>query len=192
MNVIISGDKILRAVRYSKKSTIPLTDFSNIDIYTEWLENTKKIKDFKAQVIFLTMIIYSKIFHPKGKNLIFYENELSDILEMSGIKMTVKTFSEKYYFLLKSNNLVEHKPMKDFVFLKIDKFPLGEISFTISDIKNIKKQYVEYLGGEIFYCKSCKKEYKKKGLSQVYCKECSSERRKEKERDRQRGTNYCV
>jgi hypothetical protein len=165
------------ALKFSKFQS--LEDVKVVDIYKHELDSIEKVKDFRTQVIVISMLVYSKVHYPNSKKFTINIDDLSEIIYLSNVKMTIQTFVENYYFLLKFANISNHKYGNDFFEIKIIK-KIGDIAFSITEFKDIRKQYVNFLGKEFFFCKSCGKKSEKNSGSQSYCKECSSNRRKNK------------
>ena len=167
------------ALKFSKFQR--LYDVEKVHIYKHELEKIDSIKDFRTQVFVLSLLVYNKANHENSKKYTFNIHILSEILFLANIKMTVSTFVKNYYFLLKSANLSSHKYGNDFFEIKIDK-KVGDVAFSIDDFKDIRKQYIRYLGKEFFFCKVCGKKEEKKSGSQSYCKECLSKKRNKSNR----------
>jgi len=175
---VANADMIAGAVKYSVHSFLKKVD--QVDVYKHEMDALQRVKDFKMQVFVLSMIIYCRVHQPNSKTFALGIDRISEVIDLSNIKMSTKNFIENYYFLLKSANVTGHRPGNDFFYLTIPKLDSGEIVVTIDEFSDIRKKYIDFVGSEIFYCKLCEKSFEKKAQSQVYCKKCSGEIRKEK------------
>jgi len=184
---IASYELIQYAISSSKKTKRMLSDFDKVSVTQSEVLFVQKIKDFKSQTILLSMIIFEKVYHPNSKKFNVSIFDIRQILEISGLKMSLDKFIRDYYFLLKSENLITHRHNWRAIKINLEKKESDKVLFWVYELENIKKHYINYLGKEIFYCKICGKECERTGNIHVYCKECSSKIRKNKERDRQRG-----
>ena len=102
---------------------------------------------------------------------------ISEILDLANIKISTEAFVKNYYFLIKSANLSKHKYGNDYFEILVPR-KVGKLAFEVTEFKNIRQQYIDYIGMEFFYCKQCGNKTEKKTGSQSYCNDCAKERRK--------------
>lgn len=172
---VSNAGMISSAIKFSKLKK--LEDVEKVSVYTFEIDAIQKIKDFKVQVFVLSALIYSKANNPNAKKYSFSIHIISEILDLANIKMTTATFIKNYYFLIKSENLSMHKFGRDYFEILVPK-KIGDVAFEVTKFKNIRQQYIDYIGMEFFYCKECNKKTEKKSGSQTYCNDCAKNRRK--------------
>lgn len=167
----ITGNVFLNSALRSSK-TRNLRDIHSVEIFVNEIEEIKKIKDFKAQVFVLSCLVYSKANYPNSNKFFINVHSAVDILELCGMRISIDQFIKNHYFLIKSVNLLKHYYGKEFFEILIPKNEIGEVAIVFNDFRNIYRKYVDFLGKEIFFCKSCGKEVEKTGNRHAFCKEC--------------------
>lgn len=186
-SVVASQEMLDYAISHSRKTKKELLNIGKIPIYKDELLVVDSVKDFKLQTILLAMIVYSKAHHSTKNQHYYSVYETGQILELAKVGMSVTRFINNYYFLLKSANISRHISGKGRVNLWIGKDEENrEVAFYVEDFSNIKKQHIDYIGEEIFFCKNCGKKETRKGKTHFLCKECSKKNRQEKERERKK------
>ena len=180
-NPIVKRSTLDFVVRSSMNDT-PLTNVSKINIYQEEIEKIKEIKNFKKQCLLLSMLIIVKI--KKNKSNRFFINYKDIPL---AIKLSKCGFARKFFddVMIKeygeSGKTIYNQRYDTFELLFAD--GAGDIAFDFKIGDDIKSLYIEYLGGEIAYCRKCDKEFIKKSNRKEDCDDCYREYRKEIIRD---------
>lgn len=175
-NYILNRDVILSIVSNSssewKDKTHP------IFITENEVTNIRKIKNFNGQKILLAFAVFAK-----RDNGYVYHDRWGDIKRLSGIRMTNRDI---YRFLHEAYNLELIRDSNQNHFVKfLDDSTNVALSFTREkDIMKLGETYKKYLGGEIFYCKSCGKDFVKNGRNHFYCDDCSKKKDQENTRVR--------
>jgi hypothetical protein len=176
----VSDRKIIKdAINNGTKRNI--RNAKEISIYKEEIELIENIGDFKYQKIAFIMLFLSKLNH--NDNSEYYN--LSRDKDAQVIKLSRTNISKKEYkFLLQvleeRRFIFAIKPGKNernyeqILYGRKE----GEVVFTVSD-NNAIQEYVDYYGGEFYYCSNCgKKVIKKYRQKHTLCNDCYQDLRK--------------
>jgi hypothetical protein len=174
--ILASYSKHINEVVLAAMKSKPMENVISIDIYKEEIEQIKKIKDFKHQVLLLAMLTIAKFRNTNNKNLYIKNKDWDLAIKSSKFTFTKMDFKN---LLCDSRNaeLTSYNDKYNSIWLKYF-IEDGEYAFTVNDFSNVRQAYTNYLGGEIFYCEVCKKEEIKTGKGQKMCKTCSGNKEK--------------
>jgi hypothetical protein len=172
-NEVIDRKIVKDAINAGIKSN--LRQDKEVNFYKEEIELIETIGDFKYQKIAFIMLYLSKLGHREDSK--FYN--LDRDKDAKVIKLSETNISKKEYKfllqLLRERNLISTIDPKDkynynqVLYAKSD----GEIVFSISDLNNVIQNYIDYYGGEVFYCSNCgKKSFRKYRQKRDLCDDC--------------------
>lgn len=197
VNTEINRDRIKRAISLAMKDVMMRRVEEPVMIYKSEIESIRKVKHFKAQVFLLSLLIFSKWkksnIENDEKGQVVFMDDYSKVIQLANISTSYKKILVDFHVLYRAENLFKiisfpkDKTVKCFASLTLGEAS-GEIAMRISEFRDIRKQYIEFLGGEIFYCKQCSKEDVKKNNRQSHglCSDCYREYRKKYKAEKKR------
>lgn len=167
----------------------PPENVERVEITNKDLEKIRTVKNFKYQIMLLSMLIWARAFS-HSKELYVSSEDISQIKEMAKIYLPNEEYRTSFRGIIKSYGLSGYKKYKDTngrISLLFDvEYDKSDVCLVFSRFENIRKQYIEFLGGEIFYCSKCQKEEIKRSNRHKLCAECRVERERETDRERKR------
>lgn len=165
-------------------------DYTKVDplvITDNELSMIRTIKNFKWQKIMLSVLMLSKRNINKGYLKI---KDWIDVKSISALShLTNSQIREVFHHMYIKGGILRpvenqnYDPAHEILF--IDKESSGEVVFSIrteQDARNLKKKYIDWCGGELYWCKECGVEFVKNGKTHYYCETCSKEKDLEKYR----------
>lgn len=167
---------------FTQTKTVSITEFELMEI--------RKIKNFKWQKILLGFLFISKRNNNSGYVSL---KDWVDVKTVSGIShVTTADVEDAVYYFSKSNLLKVNEYDKYYEakhkILFSDIEDKNKIVFKVTNDKearNLNKEYKEWCGGELSWCRECGNEFIKNNSNRHnYCDKCSGKRRLEKERVR--------
>jgi predicted RNA-binding Zn-ribbon protein involved in translation (DUF1610 family) len=177
-NEIIDRKTIKDAVNNGMKRNI--RNAKEINIYKEEIELIENIGDFKYQKIAFIMLFLSKMNHSEDSE--FYNlsrDKDALVIKLSQANISKKEYKfllqvleeRKFIFVVKPGK--NEKNYEQILYAKKE----GEVVFAVGD-NNAVQKYVDYYGGEFFYCSNCGKKVMRKTNNQYLCGDCWKEKRR--------------
>jgi hypothetical protein len=185
-NEVIDRKKIDDATNRAFK--IDIKSNKKISIFKSEIEAIEIIADFKYQKILFCILFISKVRHKEGSDKYYLSRDLDEeVIKLSKVNISKEEYNFLWQVFCEKRLLDPIHPARndnnydEILFAKTD----GEIAFIVdNDNKNfIVQHYINYYGGEIFYCEDCGKKSVRK-LYQKYdlCDDCYKEKRLEYKR----------
>lgn len=173
---------IENAVRIGKKNNI-IKGIVSVDITIPELDTISQIKDFKKQKILFAMLVISKATHNNSDRYFVARNNDRHVMNMAKAGISISKYDKFLHCFLGLGLIsirLESRNNKYNSNEIMYCFPKAEIAFTIEDVDdNPIEYYLNYYGGEQFFCKTCGKMTTKKSNRQILCPSCWEERQKE-------------
>ena len=167
--------------KYIKKSNSDFIIKESISITKNEISFIRRIKNFKSQKIYLSLLALCK---RNGYNYVSVR-DYKIIKKISNINLKTDDLYDILHYL--SKNSLTHpfddkdKGCQKIAYIDWEGEPIITIS-TNSDFYKLGSIYETYCGGEIEYCSKCEREFFKKGKTHIYCENCSVEKEKERKR----------
>lgn len=168
-----------------KNSKVKFFTRTSIFITKEEINQAKKIKNFDAQKVYLSLLLIAKRNRYNSVSIKLF----SEIKRIAGVNSTTVELGSILHILYKEkliypivneeNNLVSG--YNKILYIDFEGEP--EISITKDkDLYNFGKIYENYCGGYLVYCEVCKKEMIRKGSAHKLCEEHFLEKEKVRKR----------
>ena len=168
-----------------KNSKVKLFTRTSILITREEINRAKKLKNFVAQKVYLSLLLIAKRNRYNSVSIKLF----TEIKRISGVNCTTIELGSILHLLYKAKLIYPTANEKNnFIdgynkILDIDFEGEAEISINSDrDLFNFSKIYEKYCGGYLIYCEVCKKEMIRKGSAHKLCEEHFLEKEKFRKR----------
>jgi hypothetical protein len=177
-------DCIFYQVKKSKKYTLKKVD--SVNITKAEINVIQEVKGKQKQKVLFTLLVLSKYYNLVfGKNNNWVNVEYKKIFKLANVQLSIKNqallIHDLYGLGLVTLNKNIGKPNIDVNFINDD----SDVVLTITQLKDLGKEYLLYCGEDYIRCERCNVAIKKSKNGKLrYCKECAVIVDKEKARQR--------
>ena len=185
-NVITNSNLVNDVIRITKKNR--LKKASSVQITVGEIDKIKSIRNFEYQKVLFILLVFAKTLKftftktsKKASNRVpigyYVSNSLiSKIKKSAGIRTSNKNFLYVFNYFF-DEGLVEPTYFNSIRVMFVEE--KGKPAIIIDNFDNIVEFYIDYCGGELYYCSNCGSENKKTGNKKDMCNDCRTEKRKE-------------
>jgi len=188
-NIITNARLVKDVVKIAERDTFK--EVYPVQITKDELDKIESIRNFSYQKVLFVALVFAKALKftftktkPKQSDKTHFGYYISNNL-LSKIKAVSKTRISKIDFLYIFNyfydeGFIEPTYYNSIRILFAEDKGIPEIK--IDDFSRILEYYIEYRGGEIFYCEECGSENKIEKNKRKFCDDCRAKRRKKQTR----------
>lgn len=189
-NETLQHGLVQSVVKQSRKYKLRMPP--NVQITDKEIDSIKKVRNFYYQKILFVLLVLSKVLKFSSTRVV---NKKAEFIGYTVGDIYIRQFILKRFRISRNKFLkISHElyllgmvePTYTNALRVLYSDDTGIPLISIDNFDDVCYNYIEFLGGELGYCKKCENEFVKNSANQRYCESCAALVKSDKTRERVR------